>query len=83
MAKKKSHVINRVRELRSQQGAMTQQDLANRIGVARQTVIAIEQGKFCPSLESALRMAIAFDTTVNDIFALENPENAGNPPDQS
>lgn len=71
MAKKKSNVSNRVRELRFQHGEMTQQELATRIGVARQTVIAIEQGKFCPSLESALRMAATFDTTVNEIFALD------------
>ncbi len=70
MAKKKSNVDNRVRELRFRHGEITQQDLANKIGVARQTIIAIEQGKFCPSLESALRMAKAFDTTVDDIFTL-------------
>lgn len=70
MAKKKSHVDNRVRELRFRHGEMTQQDLAGRIGVARQTVIAIEQGRFCPSLESALRMAAVFGTTVDEIFSL-------------
>jgi putative transcriptional regulator len=72
MAKKKSHVENRVRELRFQHGEMTQQDLASKVGVARQTIIAIEQGKFCPSLESALRMAQAFNTTVDDIFTLSD-----------
>lgn len=72
MGKKKSKVSNRVRELRFQHGEMTQQDLASAIGVARQTVIAIEQGRFCPSLESALRMAHVFGTTVNDIFVLDD-----------
>lgn len=72
MAKKKSHVRNRVRELRFAHAEMTQQELASRIGVARQTIIAIEQGRFCPSLESALRMAAVFGTTVDEIFALED-----------
>lgn len=71
MAKKKSRVMNRVRELRFSHGEMTQLELANRVGVARQTIIAIEQGRFCPSLESALRMAAVFDTTVDEIFSLE------------
>jgi len=70
MAKKKSHISNRLRELRFMHGEMTQQALAKEIGVARQTVIAIEQGRFAPSLESALRMAQVFGTTVDDIFAL-------------
>lgn len=71
MAKGKSHVDNRVRELRFNHGEMTQQDLANQIGVARQTIIAIEQGKFCPSLESALRIAKVFDIPVDEIFSLQ------------
>lgn len=72
MGKKKSRVSNRVRELRFQHGEMTQQDLASAIGVARQTVIAIEQGRFCPSLESALRMARVFGIPVDDIFTLDD-----------
>ena len=72
MARKKSRVSNRVRELRFQHGEMTQQELAERIGVARQTIIAIEQGRFCPSLESALRMAAAFGTSVDEIFSLDD-----------
>ena len=70
MARSKSNVTNRVRELRFHNGEMTQQDLASRIGVARQTIIAIEQGRFCPSLESALRMAQVFDAPVEEIFTL-------------
>lgn len=72
MARKKSRVQNRVRELRFAHGEMTQQELAAKIGVARQTIIAIEQGRFCPSLESALRMAAVFGTTVDEIFALDD-----------
>lgn len=70
MGKKKSVVSNRIRELRFLHGEMTQQELAARIGVARQTVIAMEQGRFSPSLESALRIAQVFDTTVDEIFSL-------------
>ena len=70
MAKSKSRVDNRVRELRFAHNEMTQQELANRIGVARQTIIAIEQGKFCPTLESALRIAKAFDVPVDEVFTL-------------
>ena len=73
MAKTKSQVRNRIRELRFQNGEMTQQALAKQLGVARQTIIAIEQGKFCPSLESALRMALVFGIPVGEIFTLEEP----------
>jgi putative transcriptional regulator len=74
MAKNKSRVVNRVRELRFKHGEMTQQQLAKEIGVARQTIIAIEQGKFCPSLESALRFERVFDIPVSEIFTLEEPD---------
>ncbi len=55
------------------QGEMTQMGLAKKIGVARQTIIAMEQGRFSPSLESALRMEQVFDTPVSEIFTLEDP----------
>ncbi|MFT5209919.1 MAG: putative transcriptional regulator [Flavobacterium sp.] len=71
MAKSKSRVSNRVRELRFQHGEMTQQDLARVIGVTRQTIIAVEQGRFCPSLESALRMGRLFKVSVEDMFILD------------
>ena len=72
MAKTKSHVRNNIRALRFQHGEMTQAELARRIGVSRQTIIAIEQGKFCPSLESALRLARVFGAPVDEIFTLED-----------
>jgi putative transcriptional regulator len=71
MAKSRSKVSNRVRELRFATGEMTQQALASQIGVARQTIIAIEQGKFCPTLESALRIAEVFEVPVDDVFSLD------------
>ncbi len=74
MAKSKSNVLNKVRELRFMTGEMTQGNLAKLIGVSRQTIIAIEQGKFAPSLESALRMAKAFEKPVEEVFILENEE---------
>jgi len=74
MAKTKSRVLNKVRELRFKHNEMTQQQLAGKIGVARQTIIAIEQGKFCPSLESALRFERVFDVPVSEIFTLEEPD---------
>lgn len=70
MVRSKSQVHNRVRELRFVNGEMTQQDLADRIGVSRQTIIAIEQGRFCPSLESALRLAQVFAAPVEEVFSL-------------
>ena len=62
-------ISNRVRELREQHGAMTQADLGDAIGVTRQTVIAIEQGRYSPSLESAFRIARLFDVGVEDVFS--------------
>ncbi len=74
MAKTKSHVSNKVREYRFRQGEMTQQALAESVGVARQTIIAIEQGRFCPSLESALRIAQVFGSSVDELFVLEDAD---------
>lgn len=53
---------------------MTQQDLADRTGVTRQTIAAIEQGKFNPSTVLALKMASLFGKSVNDLFELEGPD---------
>lgn len=64
-------ITNRVRELREKHGAMSQQALADAIGVTRQTVIAIEQGKYSPSLESAFRISRVFGVAVEDAFGWE------------
>ena len=53
---------------------MTQQQLAERIGVARQTINAIEAGKYVPSTVLALKMAAVFDKSVNEIFMLEETD---------
>ena len=69
--RRRSRVTNHVRSLREAQAEMTQQQLADALGVSRQTVIAIEQGRFCPSLESALRIARLFGKPVEQVFELE------------
>jgi putative transcriptional regulator len=62
------HVSNRIRRLRFDHGEMTQQALADQVGVTRQTIIAIEAGKYAPSLPLAFRIARAFNATVEDVF---------------
>jgi putative transcriptional regulator len=65
---KPTKVTNSIRALRFQHGEMTQADLANRIGVTRQTVIAIEQGRYSPSLEMAFRIARVFKVPLDEVF---------------
>jgi len=63
------HAIqNRIRQLRFDRGEMTQQALADRIGVTRQTVNAIELGKYSPSLEVAFRIAAVFAVPLDEVF---------------
>lgn len=61
-------VTNCIRRLRFEHGEMTQQDLAERIGVTRQTVNAIETEKYSPSLEVAFRIAEVFGVRVDEVF---------------
>lgn len=69
-------IRNRIRELRFHTGEMTQQTLADRIGVTRQTVIAIEQGKYSPTLEAAFRIALAFGVPLETVFQYDpGPES--------
>jgi putative transcriptional regulator len=65
---KPTRVTNRIRALRFAHGEMTQAELAERIGVTRQTVIAIEQGRYSPSLEMAFRIAKVFGVPLDDVF---------------
>ncbi len=69
----KTPVANRIRELRFHAGEMTQQQLADRIGVSRQTVVAIEKAKYSPTLELAFRIAGVFGVPLEDAFAFERP----------
>lgn len=59
---------NRVRELRERNNGITQAELGQAIGVTRQTIIAIEQGRYSPSLESAFRIARHFGVGIEDVF---------------
>jgi len=68
------HAIrNSIRQLRFDHAEMTQQDLADRIGVTRQTVNAIELGKYSPSLEVAFRIAAVFGVGLDQVFQYEKP----------
>lgn len=64
-------LLNKLRELRYQKGEMTQQDLAVNVEVTRQTILAIEKGKFNPSVKLALLIAEVFQKNVEEIFFLE------------
>ena len=65
---KNPELKNKIRRFRFDNGEMTQEELANRVGVTRQTIIALEAGKYVPSLGLAFRIARAFESTVEDIF---------------
>jgi putative transcriptional regulator len=65
---RKVAISNRIRELRFEAGEMTQQELADRVGITRQTVIALEQGKYSPSLELAFSIADTFGVSIEDVF---------------
>jgi len=71
MSPKPTRVANRIRALRAEHGDMTQAELAARLGVTRQTVIAIEQGRYSPSLEVAFQIAAVFSVTLDDVFHYE------------
>jgi putative transcriptional regulator len=65
---KPTRVTNEVRRLRFARDEMTQAELAERVGVTRQTIIAIEQGRYSPSLEMAFQIANALGVTLDDVF---------------
>jgi len=64
---------NNIRRLRFEKGEMTQQQLADIAGVTRQTIIAIEQGKYAPSLPLAFKIARAFGTGIEQVFEYTEP----------
>jgi putative transcriptional regulator len=69
-------IANRIRELRFKNAEMTQQALADRVGITRQTVIALEQGRYYPSLELAFLLAGTFGVAIEDVFQ-HQPTNNG------
>lgn len=70
-------ITNSIRRLRFEHGEMTQQALGERIGVTRQTVNAIEAGKYSPSLEVAFRIAAVFGRRVDEVFHFAAPAGPG------
>lgn len=71
---KPTSVTNSIRALRAAAGEMTQAELAERVDVTRQTIIAIEQGKYSPSLEMAFRIAHVFDVPLDQVFQYPKPQ---------
>jgi putative transcriptional regulator len=65
----KTHIENSIRRLRFDHDELTQQELAERVGVTRQTINAIELGKYSPSLEVAFRIARVFGKPLEDVFS--------------
>ncbi|MGA3053940.1 MAG: helix-turn-helix transcriptional regulator [Candidatus Korobacteraceae bacterium] len=70
----KGRIRNNIRKLRFLGSEMTQQELAEKIGVTRQTVIAVEQDKYSPSLDVAFRMARVFGVPLEEVFQYETTE---------
>jgi putative transcriptional regulator len=71
---KPTRVTNSIRALRFAAGEMTQADLADRVGVTRQTIIAIEQGRYSPTLEMAFRIARVFGVPLDEVFQYPHEE---------
>ncbi len=68
----KSLVSNNIRKLRFQHDEMTQEQLAEKIGVTRQTIVAIEKEKYSPSLELAFRIARVFSLPLEEVFSFDD-----------
>jgi putative transcriptional regulator len=68
------HLSNNVRRLRFEHGQMTQQQLADKVGVTRQTIIAIEAGNYAPSLPLAFRIAQTFGVSIEQVFQYDEQE---------
>ncbi|MBN1867243.1 helix-turn-helix transcriptional regulator [Candidatus Sumerlaeota bacterium] len=77
---KTTPIRNRIRRLRFDHNEMTQQEVADRVGVTRQTILAIEAGKYNPSLLVALKIARVFGAKVEDVFHLADEETESRNP---
>lgn len=73
---KPTKITNSIRALRFANGEMTQAELAERIGVTRQTIIAIEQGRYSPSLETAFQIAQTFRVPLDEVFHYPDGEQS-------
>jgi putative transcriptional regulator len=67
-AAQQTRIRNNIRTLRFHHGEMTQEDLGDRVGLTRQTIIAIEQSRYSPSLEAAFKIARVFGVPLEDVF---------------
>ena len=67
-----SKIANKIRRMRFDHGEMTQEALANQVGCTRQTIIALESGKYVPSIGLAFRIAKAFGVKIEDVFQYED-----------
>ncbi|HNP74251.1 MAG TPA: helix-turn-helix transcriptional regulator [Kouleothrix sp.] len=73
----KGQINNNIRTLRFFRNEMTQEELAEKVGVTRQTIIAMEKGKYSPSLELAFRIARVFGVPLEQVFSYEEAGDAG------
>ncbi len=73
--KPRHDIRNNLRRYRLLADGMTQQDLADRVGVTRQTILSIEKGKYSPTIGLALRLAREFEVPVEDLFELDEENN--------
>ncbi len=69
------NLSNNIRRLRFEHGQMTQQELADKVGVTRQTIIATEAGKYAPSLPLAFKIAHAFGVPIEQVFQYDNEKS--------
>ena len=70
----KAEIVNHIRRLRFENGEMTQQELSERAGCSRQTIVLLEHGRYVPSLSLALKIARIFGTDVESVFELAEEE---------
>ncbi len=79
--KPKVQIHNHLKKHRLLAGGMTQQELAERVGVSRQTILSIEKGRYNPTIGLALRLAAVFEVAVEDLFSLEETSGISHPED--
>jgi putative transcriptional regulator len=72
----KRHINNNIRKLRFQNNEMTQEELARQVGVTRQTIIAMEKGKYSPTLELAFRIALIFGVPLVEVFSYDSEDES-------
>lgn len=70
---KKTFISNEIRKLRFENGEMTQKELANKVDVTRQTIVAIENSKYSPTLELAFKIADVFQVKIDSVFSYDPP----------